>query len=169
MIISCAPEIFEQFEKGCGGDVTPDRKGQEFLYYALGEGLEFSGLIKIEIPELDDEEFGDWDKFEYWCDDIEKGLMWDLIDDEKFYEIYETSDPKDYFIVKDNVVEKALSILRSKESLSIMYVEVESESKTLFLIYGEEGDGWALGHYDTVLVVKSLNDLTPELGYYPQL
>ena len=135
----------------------------------MGEGLEFSGLIKIEIPELDDEEFGDWDKFEYWCDDIEKGLMWDLIDDEKFYEIYETSSPRDYFIVKDNVVEKALSILRSKESLSIMYVEVESESKTLFLIYGEEGDGWALGHYDTVLVVKSLNDLTPELGYYPQL
>jgi len=169
MIISCAPEIFKQFEKGCGGDVTPDRKGQEFLYYALGEGLEFSGLIKIEIPELDDEEFGDWDKFEYWCDDIEKGLMWDLIDDEKFYEIYETSSPRNYFIVKDNVVEKALSILRSKESLSIMYVEVESESKTLFLIYGEEGDGWALGHYDTVLVVKSLNDLTPELGYYPQL
>lgn len=50
MIISCAPEIFKQFEKGCGGDVTPDRKGQEFLYDALGVGLEFFGLIKIEIP-----------------------------------------------------------------------------------------------------------------------
>ena len=169
MIISCAPEIFIQFEKGCGGDVTPDRKGQEFLYDALGEGLEFSGLTKIVIPELDDEKFSDWDKFEYWCDDIEQGLMWDLIDDEKFYEIYETFAPKDYFILKDNVFVKVLSILRSKESLSIMYVEIESESKTLFLIYGEESDGWALGHYDSVLVVKSLDDLTPELGYYPQL
>ena len=95
--------------------------------------------------------------------------MWDIIGDEKFDEIYETSALKDYFILKDNVFVKVLSILRSKESLSIMYVEIESESKTLFLIYGEESDGWALGHYDSVLVVKSLDDLTPELGYYPQL
>lgn len=169
MIISCAPEIFKQFEKGCGGDVTPDRKGQEFLYDALGVGLEFSGLIKVDIPKLSDEKFSDWDKFEYWCDDIKQGLMSDLIDDEILDEIYETSDPKDYFKIKDNVFEKVILILRSKESLSIMYVEIESDNKTLFLIYGEEGDGWALGHYDTVLVVKSLNDLTPELGYYPQL
>jgi len=169
MAVRCSASIFEQFQSGCGSVVTPDKLGTTFLYEALGEGLEFSGLIQIKISELDDEEFSDWDKFEYWCDDIEKGLMWDLIDDEKFYEIYETSNPRDYFIVKDNVVEKALSILRSKESLSIMYVEIESESKTLFLIYGEDSDGWALGHYDSVLVVKSLDDLTPELGYYPQL
>ena len=169
MFISCVPAIFEQFEDGCGGYVTPDQIGQEFLYEALGAGLEFSDLVQIDLPELDDEKFSDWDEFEYWCNDIEKGLMWDTIGDEKFDEIYETSALKDYFILKDNVFEKVLSILRSKESLSIMYVEIESENKTLFLIYGGEGDGWALGHYDSVLVVKSLDDLTPELGYYPQL
>lgn len=169
MVVSCAPEIFVQFEEGCGGDVTPDREGLKFLYEALGDGLEFSGLTKIEIPELDNEKFGDWTKFEYWCDEIDQGLMSGLIDDEKLEEIYETSTPKDYFIEKDIILEKVLTILQSKESLSVMYVVIESEGKTLCLVYGDEGEGWALGHYDSVFVARSLHDLTEELGYYPQL
>ena len=47
-----------------------------------------------------------------------------------------------------------------------MYVEIKCKSKKLFLIYFDS-DSWALGHGDSVLVVKSLAQLNKKNGYYP--
>ena len=49
---------------------------------------------------------------------------------------------------------------------NIMYVEIKCKSKNLFLIYFDS-DSWALGHGDSVLVVKSLAQLNRKNGYYP--
>jgi hypothetical protein len=167
MAVQCPPELFELFEKSCGGWITPDDTGQIFLYQAQAE-FEFPGVVSLDIPELDDKSFDDWEKFEYWCDGMRGELMWALVADMGDYD-EETITPRQLFKTKDAVKEKILSTLCSSESegaADVTCVEVESNGATLFLIY-EDSMAWALGHGNSVLVVKSLDELTPELGYYP--
>jgi len=170
MSVLCPPEIFKQFEDGCGGDVSAEGEVRDFLYDALGEGFDFTGFIPLAIPDLDDKSFEDWQQFEYWCENMRLELMWKLVDvdDEKFNDAYENSSPKAYFQSKDAVKEKIIATLcsSSEESSSVVSVEIESNSKKLYLIY-EDSMEWELGHGDTVLVVKSLDELTPEMGFYP--
>ena len=45
-------------------------------------------------------------------------------------------------------------------------VEIKSNKQKLFLIYLDR-DSWTLGHGNEVLVVKSLDELTPEKGFHP--
>ena len=77
----------------------------------------------------------------------------------------------EYFESKTIVEEKVIKIA-SKEDLeamndSIVSVEIESkDGKKLSLIYTDI-DSWGLGHADDILVVKSLDDLLPEDGFYP--
>ena len=61
--MECLPEIFKQFEESFNGYVHPDEAGQSFLHAALGEELEFSGLIYVPIPELGDQSFLNWSQF----------------------------------------------------------------------------------------------------------
>ncbi len=167
MAVQCPPELFELFEKSCGNWVTPDEKGQTFLYDAQAE-TEFPGVVSLDIPELDDKSFGDWELFEYWCEDMRLQLMWELVADMGDYD-EETVTPRQLFKTKEAVKEKILFTLCSSESegtADVTCVEIEFNGVTLFLIY-EDADAWALGHGDSVLVVKSLDELTPEFGYYP--
>ena len=167
MAVQCPPELFEFFEKSCGSWVTPDDDGQTFLYEAQAES-EFPGVVSLDVPELDDKSFDDWEKFEYWCDDIRRELMWKLVADLGDYD-EETVTPRQLFKTKEAVKEKILFTLCSSESegtADVTCVEIEFYGVTLFLIY-EDADAWALGHGDSVLVVKSLDELTPEFGYYP--
>lgn len=169
MSIECPPKIFKQFMDGCGDYVTPDKNGQQFIYEALGAGLEFLDMIELHIPELDDVSFNDWDKFVSWCENIKLGFMWEIIDEEVFYDIYESSTPATFFKTKIAVIDKIIFTATHKKSeifRSLMYVEIKSNNEVLFLIYGEDSDGWVLGHYDSVLVVTSLDDLTPQNGFY---
>ena len=166
MSVECPADIFKQLEDGCGGDVCLGwEEGYTFLSDVFGEA-EFLGVIKLNIGGLDDKSFNDWTYFEYWCDDIERDLMWQLVDEESC----ESSTPKDYFKSKAAIEEQIISVLcdssREKPG-SLLCREIESKNKKLFLIY-EGLDGWALGHYNSVLVLKSLEELTPENGFYPQ-
>ena len=80
MSIQCPKKLFEFFEN-CGGWAKPDEKGQIFLYEALYAGFQYSNLISIDVPALDNKTFNEWDKFEYWCDDIKGLQMWDIVDE----------------------------------------------------------------------------------------
>ena len=167
MSVQCPPKLFELFEKSCGDWVAPDEEGQTFLYDAQAE-TEFPGVVSLDIPELDDKSFDDWELFEYWCEDMRLQLMWELVADMGEYD-EETVTPRQLFKTKEAVKEKILFTLCSSESegtADVTCVEIESNGVTLFLIY-EDADAWALGHGDSVLVVKSLDELTPEFGYYP--
>lgn len=169
MSIECPPKIFKQFMDGCGDYVTPDENGHQFMYEALGAGLEFLDMIELHIPELDDVSFNDWDKFVSWCENIKLGFMWEIIDEEVFYDIYESSTPATFFKTTIAVIDKIITTATHKKSeifRSLMYVEIKSNNEVLFLIYGEDSDGWVLGHCDSVLVVTSLDDLTPQKGFY---
>ena len=70
MTAECPPDLFREFENSPGGWARPEGDGQQFLYDALGEHMEFTGLTSFTIPKLDDKTFGEWEKFEYWCEDI---------------------------------------------------------------------------------------------------
>ena len=54
MTVECPPDLFKEFENSSGDWASPDDEGQQFLYDALGEHLEFTGLTSVTIPILDD-------------------------------------------------------------------------------------------------------------------
>jgi hypothetical protein len=171
MTAECPPDLFKEFEKNTGGSARPEAGGQQFLYDALGDHMHFTGLTFFTIPKLDDETFGEWEKFEYWCEDIKLKLMWEIVDyeSEDFQFAYEKLTPKRYFKSKSVVKEKIIAVLTDGSSdhvENIMCVEIECNSKKLFLIYFDS-DSWALGHGDSVLVVKSLAQLHKKDGFYP--
>ena len=170
MAADCPPDLFSEFEKSLDGWARPEEKGQLFLYEAQAH-MEFTGLTYFTIPKLDDEAFGEWQKFEYWCEDIKQKLMWEIVDyeSEDFQHAFENLTPKKYFKSKSTVKEKIIEVLTDGATdgiENIMYVEIKCKSKKLFLIYFDS-DSWALGHGDSVLVVKSLAQLNKKNGYYP--
>ena len=171
MPAQCSPELFKEFENEAGGTSRPGEKGQQYLYEILGDHLEFSNVTPLSIPFLDNKTFANWQKFEYWCDDIKNNLMWKIIDENDlfFQEAFENLSPKKYFKNKKVVKEKIIEVLCDKNSEdieTITYVEINCKNKKLFLIYFG-ADGWALGHSDSVLVLKSLSHLNKKNGFYP--
>lgn len=172
MSIQCPKQLFKFFENS-GGWARPDEEGQKFLYEALYAGFQFSNLISIDIPNLDNKTFNDWDKFEVWCTDI-KGLeMWDIVDEAIINAEFNNDNdtPKKYFKTKNKAKEAIIKSIRASESdqvESITYVEIECENKVLLLLYFDS-DSWTLGWGDSVLVINSLDELTEEDGFYTRL
>ena len=172
MSIQCPKHLFEFFEN-CGGWARPDEEGQKFLYEALYEGFQFSNLISIDIPILDNKTFNDWDKFEGWCSDIKGLQMWDIVDEKinnaEFND--ENDTPRKFFKTKKKAEEAIIKSIRSSESdqiESVTFVEIECENKNLLLLYFDS-DSWTLGWGDSVIVVNSLDELTEDDGYYTRL
>ena len=101
MSIQCPKQLFEFFEN-CGGWARPDEEGQKFIYKALHAGFQFSNLISIDIPIIDNKTFNNWDKFEDWCSDIKGLKMWDIVDEKitnaEFNDANDT--PRKYFKTK---------------------------------------------------------------------
>ena len=112
MAVECPPELFSEFEKSLNCWARPEETGQLFLYEAQAY-FEFTGLTSFTIPKLDDEAFGKWEKFEYWCEDIKLKLMWEIVDyeSEDFQQAYEKLTPKKYFKSK-SAVNKIRSLSR---------------------------------------------------------
>ena len=168
--ISCSPNIFKQFEEGCNSSVTPDEEGLKFIYEVLAYH-DTTAVFELHMPNLEDEVLKDWEKFENWCDEINHGLMYSLISEDHF-EKNDDKTPEQYFGSRTSIKEKVIRELTKLVTLgsptigSPLFGEIECENKRLFLIF-HDSDGWALGHCDNVFVVKSLEDLTPERGYYP--
>jgi len=137
MAAVCPPDLFKQFENSPDGWARPGPEGKQFLYDALGDHMEFTDLTYFTIPKLDDEAFGNWEKFEYWCEDIKLKLMWDIVDyeSEDFQLAYENFTPKKYFKTKSKVKEKIIEALTDSSSDSvenIMYVEIQCKNKNFF-------------------------------------
>jgi len=172
MPVKCPKQLFEFFEASEGW-ARPDEEGQKFLYEALYEGFQFSDLVCIYIPDLDNKTFNDWDKFENWCSQINGLQMWDIVDDKiNNAEFIESNDtPKKYFKTKKNVKEVIINSIRTSNSdqiESVTYVEIECDDKRLLLLYSDS-DSWTLGWGDSVTVINSLDELTEEKGYYKRL
>ena len=172
MSIECPEQLFKFFEN-CGGWANPDDEGQQFLYEALYTGFQYSNLISIDVPALDNKTFNDWDKFEYWCDDIKGLQMWDIVDERINNADFDDNNdsPKKYFKTKKKAKEAIIKSIRTSNSdqiESITYVEIECGNKSLILLYFDS-DSWTLGWGDSVLVLNSLDELTEEDGYYARL
>jgi hypothetical protein len=170
MTVKCPPELFRLFEEGCGDWVQPDEDGQIFLYEAMSDGG-FFPVTSISIPKLENETFTNWKKLEYWCDEIKTGLFWLLCDEDNsvFHNAYENSTPNKYFKSKSTLKNKIIEILCDGDTQDIepiWYVDIEYDSKILYLIYLDT-DAWVLGWGDSVLVLKSLKELNIKNGFYP--
>jgi len=157
MAAECPPDLFKEFESSTCSWLRPEGDGQQFLYDALGEHMEFTGLTSFTIAKLDKETFEEWEKFEYWCDEMKHALMWKIVDvdSDSFQSAYEKSTPKKYFKSKSVVKEKIIEVLSdgaSEDIENIMCVEIQCKTKKLFLIYFDS-DAWTLGHGDSVFVV----------------
>jgi len=172
MSVKCPKKLFEFFET-TEGWARPDEEGQKFLYEALYEGFQFSDLVSIDIPELDNKTFNSWEKFEDWCSGIDGLQMWDIVDEKiNNAEFNEKNDtPKKFFKTKKNLKEVIVKHIRTSDSErieSVMYVEIESDNKKLLLLYFDS-DSWTLGWGDSVIVINSLDELTEKNGYYTRL
>ena len=171
MSAECPLKLFKLFRENIGGWVRPEKAGQQFLYDALGDHMDFSGVTAITIPPLDDAAFKSWEQFGYWCEEIKLELMWKIVDYKStdFELAYEKSTPKKYIKSKSIVRTKIIQVLSNSTSddvENVMYVEIHYKSKKLFLIYFDS-DSWALGHGSSVLVVKSLAYFNKKNGFYP--
>ena len=51
--------------------------------------------------------------------------------------------------------------------MSVACAEVSLKGEVLLLIF-DDFKGWGLGHADSVLVVRSLDELVPDKGFYIQ-
>ena len=75
-------------------------------------------------------------------------------------------EPSNVFPTPDELINKVLDLVKnSDEDTEVGFVEMQSGQKSLFLIF-TGFDGWSLGHSDSVLVVSSLDQLTPEKGFF---
>jgi hypothetical protein len=170
MIVTCEKRLFDLFLAAKGSWLTLKGDDLDFLYLALGKGLEFADRTLINIPELQKKHLKAWDKFEYWCEEIRQFSMWKLVDENDlgFLHAYENSSPLEYFGSERKIMELVIDRLTRPDDEAnepVMYVEIECESTRLFLIY-EPSDGWGLGHNDTVAVVGSLEELDESWGFY---
>ena len=52
MTAECPPDLFKEFANSPGGWARPESEGQQFLYDALGDSMEFTGLTSFTIPKL---------------------------------------------------------------------------------------------------------------------
>lgn len=169
MSAECPPELFKQFEESPGGWARLGEDGQQFLYNALGDHMDFADATCLTIPPLKNETFNDWQKFENWCDELHSDLMWKIVDedDESFQEAHEKSTPDKYFKSKSAVRAKIIKLLCAADLAEpVTYVEIQCGNKKLFLIYFDS-DSWSLDHGDSVLVIKSLDELNKKNGFYP--
>jgi len=169
MPIKCPKELFEFFENS-GGWATPDEDGQKFLYQALYEGFQFSDIVHIDIPKIDNKIFNDWDQFECWCSEIQGLDMGWIVDEEIVNGVFndENDTPKKFFKTKKNLKEVIIKAIRESNTdqiESIVYCEIEYNKKILTLLYFDS-DSWTLGFGNSVAVIQSLDELTEANGYY---
>ena len=166
MFLECTPKEFKPFVKEGWTRYTKSRA--VFLYNAWCDFGVPSGFASIDIPELDNETFGDWAKFEDWCDQISRQLMWQLFGDSDVdLEAPETSTPKKFFKSKRSLKTKVIDHLcRSPDTEQIQSVEIVCGKEKRFLLFFDS-DAWTLGHGSSALVVKSLKRLTKKDGFFP--
>jgi hypothetical protein len=72
MSADCPPNLFKEFESGCGSFVKPDKDGLSYIYEVLFSHFEHADAINFTYPRLPEATFADWKKFEYWCDENNK-------------------------------------------------------------------------------------------------
>ena len=75
MSAECPPNLFKEFEAGCGSFVKPDKDGLIYIYEILFSHFEHAEAIEFTYPRLPEATFTDWEKFSYWCDGIQSEFI----------------------------------------------------------------------------------------------
>ena len=158
MSIEVTQDIFSFLTSRVGDEVGEDEldlrdwwsKETNFVGLTYIPGLEESWSEKL----LDD-----WDQLIDWWEPFSNydGVNWEDPND----------IPRRVFPTKESIFKYILGDIEKWETdkFDVGCVEITHSEKLLFLIY-TDFDGWNLSSDNTVLVVKSLDDLTEEKGFY---
>ena len=158
MSIEVTQDIFSFLTSRVGDEVGEDEldlrdwwsKETNFVGLTYIPGLEESWSEKL----LDD-----WDRLIDWWEPFSNydGVNWEDPND----------IPRHVFPTKESIFKYILGDIEKWETdkFDVGCVEITHSEKLLFLIY-TDFDGWNLSSDNTVLVVKSLDDLTEEKGFY---
>ena len=164
MKIECPTDLFRTFETNLGSWVQVEGPEKDLLYKCLSLHLEFVDLICIDLPPVGNETLKSWESLETWCNSVHPNpdLFTNLIE---VIDDLEGLEPSNVFPTSDDLTNKVLDLVKnSDEDTEVGFVEIQHDQKSLFLIF-TGFDGWSLGHSDSVLVVSSLDQLTPDKGF----
>ena len=175
MSIECPSEFFEELKKhvnheyGSSGEVRSYLQGLFFdsdVYDTIPPEIDLSDVVPLKNRDLED-----WDYFEDWFNDSLRDLLIGDICDypsctsliSNWDQMREFESPKEYFKDRDSVLEFFLRVsneFRSGLDLSndiVSVVEITSNGDELLIVF-YDNDSWSLGHNNTVMVYKSLED-----------
>ena len=167
MKTECPTDLFRTFEENLECWVQVDGTDKDFVYECLGLHLDFVDLLCIELPPIGNETLKSWESLKTWCNSVypdPSGDVFTILIEE--VDDLEGLEPSNVFPTPDELINKVLDLVKnSDEDTEVGFVEIQNGQKSLFLIF-TGFDGWSLGHSDSVLVVSSLDQLTPEKGFF---
>ena len=164
MKTECPKELFRTFERNLGCWILVEGTDKDFVYGCLGQHLDFVDLLCMDLPPVVNETLKSWESLETWCNSVHPNpdLFTNLIE---MVDDIDGLEPSNVFPTSDDLTNKVLDLVKnSDEDTEVGFVEIQHDQKSLFLIF-RGFDGWSLGHSDSVLVVSSLDQLTPEKGF----
>lgn len=169
MNLDCPPEMFKKLSAKVNSQfVAESEEEMDFLYKALAECGEPSGVMRIHIPKITNDALTSWDNFEYWLEDIDPLLNLDSLGSYVDADLYSVEQsPRRYFGYMrelETLVVKALCSL-TPDGMWIACVEQGEDKKSLLICY-EDLDAWALGHATDVLVLENPEKLSEDNGFY---
>jgi hypothetical protein len=167
--LHCVDEKYQYFKKNMNRHIRLDEDYLLFAYEALSE-INFADVTSIDFPMLKKQTLVDWALFEFWCEDVSRGLFEELADKggDIFSEALRNTTPRTYFGTTARLKSEIVEIIKNKDDPDKLtpFVEIENNGETLFLVYTGSTDGWSLGHCDSVIIVNDIGDLNKKLGYY---
>ena len=175
MSIECPSEFFQEFKKHVNGPYVSTGEVRSYLqvlffdsdiYDTIPPEIDLSDVIPLKDRDLED-----WDDFEDWFNDsLRNVLIGDICEYPRctslipdWDQMRESESPKEYFKDRDSVLELFLRVsneFRSGLDLSndiVNVVEITSNGEGLLIVF-YDNDSWSLGHNNTVVVYKSLED-----------
>jgi hypothetical protein len=163
----CPTELFEVFWSARGAN-TQNEKAVSFATEVFCNHLEYTDLLFVNIPSFNSAILNDWDKLEYWLDDMQCNLDVQKVFEPDFdYTDESAPTPSTIIATFEELKVAALNAIFEENygQLNVGYVEIKNSGKRVFLVY-KNFDAWSIGHGDSVNVVESLSELTEGKCYY---
>jgi len=168
--LKCPLDLFDRLW-AARGSYCSDDDAIELGYEALGEGVAMPlSIYFIKFPEDSTDLLTDWEKLEYWLQDIHHSLSVESVcmPDIDYWED-DAPAPKTVFPTVESLKEAIFELVRNGEHEetfpSLWGATITDGERTVEIVF-DAMDAWGLGHADSIDVFDSVDDMTEEDGYY---
>ena len=168
--LKCPQDLFDRLW-AARGSYCSDGDAIELGYEALGQAVALPlSIYFIEFTEESADLLTDWEKLEYWLQDIHHGLTIEDIWTPNF-DCWEDDapPPKAVFPTVQSVKEAVFDLVRSgkhEEIFSSLWGATITDGERTVEIVLDDLDAWGLGHADSIDVFDSVDAMSEEDGYY---